>query len=400
MRLAKFNTVGSPKVMLSVSEQISSVENYQSAIVRILEKFPPANFISPFLCNAGIETEEFFFDFLPVQRLWHSQFRDSKFRSIRNRKGELVLKQIKHGRFNVVLFQGSPPPIPQEEWLSFRKKNRNLETVIAHLGHPFNPIELLGVDLILCASDELTKYYRDAGFRAETYFHSFPDIFIAHSKLFSERKLEFMFAGNSGIKLESHQDRFRYLQRLSQEFDCHFYLDNQEDIVLPRSKSFSNGQIYELRLRAHEFRRKTVRKAVGISGEGVTKKLGTSENMFESASEAVYGEEMFKVLGDSKLTVQIHTSATKSAGAMRIFESIGMGVCLVSDGANMEKILVPEREVVTFESEAELHRKCKYLLSHQDEMSEIALNGQTAVMNRHSNKVRAQEFLEITGLLD
>lgn len=75
-----------------------------------------------------------------------------------------------------------------------------------------------------------------------------------------------------------------------------------------------------------------------------------------------------------------------------------MGACLISDGVNMKKILIPEYEILTFSSESELHKKCRYFLAHPDEMSEIARGGQMAIMNRHSTEVRAKEFLEITGI--
>lgn len=399
MKLAKFNTIGTPKIMELAFREMYAIENYGSAIVRMLERFPPANYISPFLNRASIETEEFFYDFFPIQKLWQNQFEGSNFKNIRNRKAEIVLSQIRYGQFNAVLFQGSPPPITQADWLSFRRKNRRLELVIAHLGHPFNPDQLQGVDLILCASDELSAYYRNAGFRTETLFHSFPIQLSSHAKKFQDRDLEFVFTGSSGLKLDSHQKRLAYLQRLSKEFDCRLYLDHQEDIVLPRAISFSNGGAYEFRLRLSEFRKKTLLRMDRTLGTGATNRnfaLTAEESQLGSA--AIYGTEMFKVLGNTKLTVQIHTTATKSAGAMRIFESAGMGACLISDGINLKKILIPESEILTFSSESELHKKCSYFLAHHDEMSEIAQRGQTAIMSRHSNKVRAKEFLEIMGL--
>lgn len=324
MKLAKFNTIGNPRIVELASREINAVENYESAIVRMLDRFPPANYISPFLNRAGIDTEEFFYDFLPIQKLWQYEFAGSKIKNIRNRKAEVVLSQIRYGQFNVVLFQGSPPPIPQAEWLSFRRKNRTLEFVIAHLGHPFNPEQLQGVDLILCASDELSTYYRNAGFRAETLFHSFPTQLASHAKKFPDRDLEFAFIGSSGFKLDSHQKRLAYLQRLPKAFDCRFYLDHQENIVLPRAISFSNGGVYEFRLRASELRKKTLLRIDRTLGTGATnQKFAMAAEESQLRSGAIYGMEMFKILGNTKLTLQIHTTATRSAGAMRILNQQG-----------------------------------------------------------------------------
>ena len=399
MKLAKFNALGNPKAMLLADQKINAIEDYQLAMLEVIENFPPANFISPFLNQATVEIEDFFYDFLPTQRLWLRQTGRAGTTCIRRKRSKILTDQIRQGGFEAVIFQGTPPPMSQEEWISLRKKNRKLEYVIAHLGHPFKPELLSGVDLILCASDELTKFYRDAGFRSETYYHSFPIHLLSHSKNFDDRNFEFTFVGSSGINLDSHQHRLRYLQNLVKTFECKLFLNNQDNIVLPRSISFSNEGIYEFRVRMSQIKKDIYDKlCFSKSMEMQNKRFDSPVDLFESAEESIYGLEMFKTLGNTKLTVQIHTSATKSAGAMRIFESAGMGVCLVSDGDNMDKILTPGSEVVTFSSEEELHKNCNYLLTHQDEMREIAENAQKAVINRHSNRIRAQEFLEITGL--
>jgi len=351
------------------------------------------------LNEQGVNIEEFFYDLMPIQRLWLEEFGTASTLGIRNKRSQVLTNQIKYGGFNAVVFQGAPPPFTSEGWMHVRKKNTELELVIAHLGHTFNPDSLSGVDLILCASDELTHYYRSYGLRAETYLHSFPNHLFTHATDFQVREFEFAFVGSSGFKLQSHQKRLAYLQHLSRDFQIELFLDNQDNIVLPPSISFSNGGTYEFRLRASELRSKIFEKLGFYDRKKLlSQKADIPHKLFESLRDAVYGLEMFKILGNTKLTVQIHTSATSSAGAMRIFESAGVGTCLISDGVNMGKILVPDSEVVMFESEDELHRKCKYLLTHQDEMRQIAENGQKAVLKRHSTQVRAKEFLEITGL--
>jgi spore maturation protein CgeB len=109
---------------------------------------------------------------------------------------------------------------------------------------------------------------------------------------------------------------------------------------------------------------------------------------------AVFGIEMYQVIRDSGVTLNIHAdSSPRFASNMRLFETTGAGTCLVTDWReNLPELFTPDEEVVTYRSAAECVEKIRWLLDHPREREEIAAAGKRRTLSQHTFAHRAQEL--------
>ncbi len=111
----------------------------------------------------------------------------------------------------------------------------------------------------------------------------------------------------------------------------------------------------------------------------------------------VWGLEMYKKLISSKITLNRHIDVAENyANNMRLYEATGCGAMLVTDHKdNLDKLFVPEKEVVTYRSAGEAAEKIEYYLSHEDERQAIAKAGQARTLSEHTYYHRMGELLQI-----
>lgn len=114
-------------------------------------------------------------------------------------------------------------------------------------------------------------------------------------------------------------------------------------------------------------------------------------------SPAVYGKQMYEIIEYSKVVLNIHAdSSPLFASNMRLFETTGVGSCLLTDWKkNINELFTKDEEVITYNSKEELIEKAKWLLEHDDEREKIAAAGQRKVFAAHLYEHRLPRLLEI-----
>lgn len=112
---------------------------------------------------------------------------------------------------------------------------------------------------------------------------------------------------------------------------------------------------------------------------------------------AVYGLDMFHVLGASRLTFNSHLDGTgPDACNIRLFEATGMGAVLLTDWKqNLHEFFREDEEVVTYRTTEEALDKARYLLDHPAECEKIARAGQRRTLRDHTLRQRFMQFHEI-----
>jgi hypothetical protein len=111
---------------------------------------------------------------------------------------------------------------------------------------------------------------------------------------------------------------------------------------------------------------------------------------------AVYGLDMYAVLGDSLITLNNHGDIAHYAANMRLYEATGMGACLLTDWKpDLGDLFELETEVVTYRTPEECLEKAKYLSEHPDIARKIGEAGQKRCLQDHTTSTRAQELLDI-----
>lgn len=107
-----------------------------------------------------------------------------------------------------------------------------------------------------------------------------------------------------------------------------------------------------------------------------------------------FGLDMFQVIRDSRMTLNIHAdSSPRFASNMRLFETTGVGTCLVTDWReNLHELFAPDSEVVTYRSAEECMEKVVWLLENPREREEIAMAGMRRTLREHTFEQRAVEL--------
>jgi spore maturation protein CgeB len=105
---------------------------------------------------------------------------------------------------------------------------------------------------------------------------------------------------------------------------------------------------------------------------------------------------MYELLKFAHITFNIHTDAVHNEVAnMRMFETTGVGGCLLTDtGANLTDLFEADTEVVTYKSVDECVEKVSYLRDNKKVRDEIARAGQKRTLEQHTTYHRCIEIQE------
>jgi len=130
-------------------------------------------------------------------------------------------------------------------------------------------------------------------------------------------------------------------------------------------------------------------------GESIDKTL--AEMYPDRWHDSVWGLEYYQKLQDLDVLFNMHSQAAKNTvDNMRLFETTGVGSCLLTDtGVNMGDIFEEDKEIVTYRSIDEAVEKIDYLINHPDKVSEIAKAGQARTLRDHTIMNRCQQIDEI-----
>jgi hypothetical protein len=125
--------------------------------------------------------------------------------------------------------------------------------------------------------------------------------------------------------------------------------------------------------------------------------------LMKSVLTPCYGSQLYKLLNDSKITLNVHGhvnanygKAKFAAGNIRLFEATGTGCCLLTDHLpHLEEFFIPDEEVVTYRNKFEAVEKAKYLLENPSIADSIARKGHAKAWAHHTSKIRAKEFCKM-----
>lgn len=237
---------------------------------------------------------------------------------------------------------------------SFLKEaKRYVKTIIGQIGTQLPPKNFLQpYDLILSCAPHLVERFRKMGINSEYLKLAFePRVLEMIGS--QERKYQCTFIG--GITLH-HTNTIPLLEELAQKVDIDFW------------------------------------------GYGI-EFLNKSSPIIPKHHGPAWGKEMYKIFGQSKITINRHIDIAKNYAAnMRLYEATGLGTMLITEMKdNLGEIFEIGREVETYSSPEELIEKIKYYSQHDKKREEIARAGQKRTLKEHTYLCRAQK---ITGFIN
>jgi hypothetical protein len=111
----------------------------------------------------------------------------------------------------------------------------------------------------------------------------------------------------------------------------------------------------------------------------------------------VWGAEMYRVLGRSRITINTHIDVAEGyANNLRLYEATGMGALLVTDRKlNLGDLFDVGREVVDYGDAQECVAVVRHYLDHPAEAATIAAAGQARTLRDHTWLDRMARLVEL-----
>lgn len=254
-------------------------------------------------------------------------------------------------------------------------------------------------DLILSCAPESVATLRGAGARAEQMHHAFnPEVLAAVGA--QEKHNRIAFFGQLVRDGDFHLRREQNLVKICATglpFDLyspsHRYTDR--DMTVARLKMVLRP-MYRAAAQIPALRPRLARLPCGELAEAATPfpQLPVNPRLRPNLRPARYGLDMYASIAQASVCLNIHADNTPDyASNMRLFETTGMGTCLLTDRRrNIAELFEPDREAVIYENLEDCIEKMRWLIGHPDKTREIAAAGQARTLRDNTFDRRATQL--------
>ena len=107
----------------------------------------------------------------------------------------------------------------------------------------------------------------------------------------------------------------------------------------------------------------------------------------------VFGQDMYQLIFDSKVVLNNHIDISQDQMAnIRLFESTGLGSCLLTDYKNNLTEFFSADEIITYRNNDEAVEKIKYLADNPEVAKQIAQKGMKKTLKEHTIQARWEAF--------
>jgi hypothetical protein len=293
-----------------------------------------------------------------------------------------------------------------------------IKLVVVFTGAPAKIRQVDDIDIMFVGIPSMVEPYETKGGRAHVLYHGFDEDILNRigNGSEAEQRYDFTFAGSSGFGIHPcHTIRYWFLVKLMERTNLQAWIDEQlrvrEQIktllikimgaddanklstqmlgltIKPKTEDELERSLKEFLSRQREAQG-NMRKREGLP-------IRTLQEQFpQRCHPPKFGLEMYDAIHRSRLSFNIHsTKAGESVGNMRMFETTGVGGCLLTDTAdNMAELFEDGKEVVTYFCLDECVEKVRFLLDHEDQRRSIAQAGQKRTLRDHTIRNRCQQI--------
>lgn len=360
------------------------------------DAFGWADYWTHALTPLGYEVMEITCNAMPMQRAWAKENALSP-RACADPEN-IALAQAKSFKPDIVWFDD----IDDELLQAIRAGVPSLKVVLGWVGSAVPRTRVWRhMDLILSCAPESVEYLEKNGFPSEHLHHAF-DPRINDRLEQGPKQRDLSFIGQLVRLNQFHMEREHLLEQLATKIGI--------DIVSPSAEWGWKDDVTAPLIAGAYYGMKAL-KAVGVP-ESALRALPMLGKVMDFPPKSlrlvdpvlkpflkpgVFGLEMFQVLRDSRITLNIHAdSSPRFASNMRLFETTGVGTCMVTDWKdNLPELFEPDKQVVTYRTADECVEKVAWLLDHPKEREEIARAGQARTLREHTFAQRALLLNEI-----
>lgn len=257
------------------------------------------------------------------------------------------------------------------------------------------------MDIVLSCAPESVLRLKNIGIRSEQLHHGF-DARINNRLKCHKKELDFSFIGQLVRSSQFHLEREQLLLKLAHEVGISIFSPSAEFGVVDDLRSHVMSLFWEFNSACKKFQiPETIISKIPLLGrvsKWQSKPLcPVNHELKPYIRPGVYGLEMFQVLRDSKIVLNAHAdSSPHFASNMRLFETTGVGTCMLVDWKeNLKDLFDIDREVVSYKSVSECLEKANWLMDHPAECEAIGKAGQSRTLTEHTYMNRALVLDEI-----
>ncbi len=317
---------------------------------------------------------------------------------------EIATAQIKKFRPDILLV-ADYSTFTTDFLKNIRRECPSIRLVLGWCGAPYNDSSVFREwDVALSCVPEMVVDFRARGICSHHVNHAFAPRILNRLNLKSEPSVDFAFVGSLLKQNQFHIERERLLLELVKATNLQIWAELKRPSFKQRRGVFVRRKAYEIvraarRAGASEQLLNALPVARKVAGwkSPPTLEQYVDERIARRTLAPLFGMEMFRQLLDTRVVFNNHIDISPvSASNMRLFETTGVGTCLLTDWKeNLSELFEPDKEVLTYRSAAECVEKVNYILEHEDERRSIAAAGQRRTLREHTFDNRAARIDEI-----
>ncbi len=317
---------------------------------------------------------------------------------------QIAAAQIKNFRPDVLLV-ADYSTFTADFLKNLRRECPFIRLVLGWCGAPYNDSSVFREwDIALSCVPELVADFRAKGICSHHINHAFAPRILNELAMKSQPGVDFAFIGSILKQNQFHIERERLLLQLVKSTNLQIWSEIKRQSFKQRRNMFTRRKAHDIVAAA---------RSAGVSEQllnalPLVRKIArwkspptfeqyVDERIARRTRSPLFGIEMFQQLLDSRVVFNNHIDISPiSASNMRLFETTGVGACLLTDWKeNLSGLFEPDKEVLTYRSVEECVEKVKYILEHEDERRSIAAAGQLRTLREHTFDNRAARIDEI-----
>lgn len=311
---------------------------------------------------------------------------------------DLIFEQVKYYKPDIVWLDTSQ--LFDRKWINNLKNEiSSIKLIIGHICSPVNAkmIESYSsFDLILACSTCIQKELATYGIKAELLYHGFDHSILNYIETDkNQKKIDVVFTGSLFTGFGFHKRRIEFIERLIESNIAIKTFGNIESRKKKFFKQCMNRILVILLFLKCNFLIEKIHFLKKYKNYGKEKIKYYSNDLLKTVHSPIFGLEMFQLLNNSKICFNIHggNAERKCAGNMRLFESTGIGTCLITDWKeNISDFFEIDKEIITYKTVEECITKIKWLLNNPIEAEKIAKAGQMRTLNDHTILKRVKDL--------
>lgn len=380
----------------------SSLYTYAEMMDEFFEDgYGQANNIGKMLTENGFNSVELIPNYKKAQMQWLNENISAAI-SDENWKTDILELQIDFFKPEILLFVGWNYG---GEYITFLKEKYSfLKKIIFWVGESLPSIEFLNpFDAILsCDRGNVTSLNKN-GKQAFHINHAF-DVKLNEKLNSNNKKARLSFIGSIKHGSSEHSNRCRVLYNLSRNLNVSL----SGNVYPPKlyAKNFKGNLIecYHDFIELMENRSNSLSRVLPLyESYNSLKELREENKIFrflkEKSNNPMFGIKYLQNLKDSQVVLNTHSN-TDYACNMRLFESTGVGSCLLTDyKKNIHELFDVDYDIVCYNSTEELIDKANYLINNPEAAKKIAQSGFEKTKKNHVYSNRLPNYIEAINII-